>query len=56
MFKALVLQKDPDFSAAVREVDDSFLPEGDVTIDVEYSSLNFKDGLAITNRSPIVRS
>jgi len=56
MFKALVLDKNPDFSAAVREVDDSFLPEGDVTIDVEYSTLNYKDGLAITNRSPIVRS
>jgi acrylyl-CoA reductase (NADPH) len=37
-------------------VDDSFLPEGDVTIDVEYSTLNYKDGLAITNRSPIVRN
>jgi acrylyl-CoA reductase (NADPH) len=56
MFKALVLQKDPEFSAAVREIDDSFLPEGDVTVDVEYSTLNYKDGLAITNRSPIVRS
>jgi acrylyl-CoA reductase (NADPH) len=56
MFKALVLQKDPDFSASVREVDDSFLPEGDVTVDVEYSTLNYKDGLAITNRSPVVRT
>ena len=56
MFKALVLDKNPDFSAAVREVDDSFLPEGDVTLDVEYSTLNFKDGLAITNKSPVVRS
>lgn len=56
MFKALVLDKNPDFSASVREVDDSFLPEGDVTLDVEYSTINFKDALAITNRSPIVRS
>ncbi|MEO8807407.1 MAG: MDR family oxidoreductase [Burkholderiaceae bacterium] len=56
MFKALVLDKTPDFSAELREVDDSFLPGGDVTIDVEYSTLNYKDGLAITNRSPIVRS
>src|SRR6188472_1922139 len=56
MFKALVLDKNPDFSAAVREVDDSFLPDGDVTLDVEYSTLNYKDALAITNRSPIVRS
>jgi acrylyl-CoA reductase (NADPH) len=56
MFKALVLEKSPDFTAAVREVDDSFLPEGDVTIDVAYSTLNYKDALAITNRSPVVRS
>lgn len=56
MFKALVLDKSPDFSASVREVDDAFLPEGDVTIDVAYSTLNYKDGLAITNRSPVVRS
>ena len=34
MFKALVLEKAPDFQAAVREVDDSFLPAGDVTLDV----------------------
>src|SRR5437868_1388252 len=56
MFQALVLEKNPDFTAAVREVDDGFLPEGDVTVDVEYSTLNYKDGLAITNRSPVVRS
>jgi acrylyl-CoA reductase (NADPH) len=60
MFKALVLEKSPDFSAAVREVDDSFLPVfpdgGGVTIDIAHSTLNYKDGLAITNRSPVVRS
>ncbi|GAB3775876.1 MDR family oxidoreductase [Ramlibacter monticola] len=56
MFQALVLDKNPEFSATVREVDDSFLPEGDVTVAIEYSTLNFKDGLAITNRSPVVRS
>lgn len=56
MFQALVLEKNPDFSAAVREVDESFLPEADVTIEVAYSTLNYKDGLAITNKSPVVRS
>jgi acrylyl-CoA reductase (NADPH) len=56
MFPALVLDKSPEFSAAVREVDDAFLPEGDVTVAVAYSTLNYKDGLAITNRSPVVRS
>src|SRR6476660_1534398 len=56
MFKALVLDKSPEFAAAIREVDDGFLPAGDVTIDVAYSTLNYKDALAITNRSPVVRS
>ena len=32
------------------------MPEGDVTVSVAYSTLNFKDGLAITNKSPVVRS
>ncbi len=56
MFEALVLEKNPEFAATVREVDDSFLPEGDVTVDIDYSTLNYKDGLAITNKSPVVRS
>jgi acrylyl-CoA reductase (NADPH) len=56
MFKALVLEKDPEFSAAVREVDEDFLDDGDVTVAIEYSTLNYKDALAITNRGPIVRS
>ncbi len=60
MFKALVLDRpDGQFRAAVREVDESFLTAfdgGDVTVDIEYSTLNYKDALAITDRSPIVRS
>jgi acrylyl-CoA reductase (NADPH) len=56
MFKALVLDKAPEFSASLREVGDDFLPEGDVTVEVAYSTLNYKDALAITNRSPIARS
>lgn len=56
MFQALVLEKTPEFSAQVRQVDDTFLPEGDVTVDIHFSTLNFKDALAITNRSPVVRS
>ncbi|MEJ6023549.1 acrylyl-CoA reductase (NADPH) [Ramlibacter sp. PS4R-6] len=55
-FAALVLDKNPEFSASVREVGDDFLSDGDVTLDVEYSTLNYKDGLAVTNRSPVVRS
>lgn len=56
MFPALVLDKTDGFRADVREVDDDFLPEGDVTVAVAYSTLNYKDGLAITNRSPVVRA
>lgn len=60
MFNALVLDKTPEFTAAVRAVDDDFLPpvEADrsVTIDIDYSTLNYKDALAITNTSPVVRS
>lgn len=57
MFKALLLEKDEGgFRAGLREVDEASLPEGDVLIAVEHSTLNFKDGLAITNRGPVVRS
>jgi acrylyl-CoA reductase (NADPH) len=57
MFDALLLDKDDaGFRAALRAVDEAALPDGDVTIAVEYSTLNYKDALAITNRSPIVRA
>jgi acrylyl-CoA reductase (NADPH) len=56
MFQALVLEKTPAFRAEVRDVDDAVLGPGDVTLAVAYSTLNYKDALAILNRSPIVRS
>ena len=56
MFKALLLQNTDGFKASVAQVDEAQLPEGDVTVSVAYSTLNFKDGLAITNKSPVVRS
>ena len=57
MFKALYLTKEGDaFQARVAELDDGKLPEGDVVVRVAYSTINFKDALALTNRSPIVRS
>jgi len=55
MFKALLLEKNETFSATVKEVDDAALPAGDVTVKVDYSTLNYKDGLAITNKGPVVR-
>lgn len=49
MFRALVLEKDGDAAVAkLRELDESALPEGDVTVAVEYSTLNYKDGLALS--------
>lgn len=55
MFKALVLQKEPQFTAQIEEVDEGLLPLTDISVDVQYSTLNFKDGLAITNKGPVVR-
>jgi acrylyl-CoA reductase (NADPH) len=56
MYKAIELNKTEAFSARLVERDASTLPDGDVTVAVEYSTLNYKDGLAITNRGPVVRS
>ncbi len=56
LIKAVYLTKDGDaFNARVTQLDEKDLPEGDVTMRVEYSTINYKDALAITNKSPIVR-
>ena len=56
MFKAVLINKEQDnYSAQLQEIEESNLPEGNVTIDVQYSTLNYKDGLAITGKSPVVR-
>ena len=55
--KAILINKDDDgYQANLTEVDETGLPEGDVTVVVECSSLNYKDSLAITGSSPVVRS
>jgi len=57
MFKALQLSKQDElFTAGVVDIDEAALPPGDVQVRVEYSTLNYKDGLAITQKSPVVRS
>ena len=57
MFKAILLEKfEAGFQAAVKSVDEAGLPAGDVLVQVEHSTLNYKDGLAITNKSPVVRA
>ncbi|ABM02874.1 Alcohol dehydrogenase GroES domain protein [Psychromonas ingrahamii 37] len=56
MFKALILnQQDKKTIAEICQIDESQLPEGEVLIDVDYSSLNYKDGLAITGKGKVVR-
>lgn len=59
MFKALLLtkeNKEAPLGCALAELDDSSLPEGEVLVEVGYSTLNYKDSLAITGKSPVVRS
>ena len=56
MFKGILIEKDDaGYRAAVREMDESQLPAGDVTVRVSHSTLNYKDGLAITGKGPVVR-
>jgi acrylyl-CoA reductase (NADPH) len=55
-FKAIVINKS-DAGQAVRlaDFDDKDLMDGDVTVRVEYSTVNYKDGLAVTGKAPVVR-
>ena len=57
MFRALVLEKSElGFHAAVKNADEAGLPPGDVLVRLDHSTLNYKDGLAITNKGPVVRT
>ena len=56
MFKAIVLDKNEGiFQARLADLDEKALPEGDVVLAVDFSTVNYKDALALTNSSPIVR-
>ena len=56
MFSAIKIEKtEAGQTVGLAQIDESDLPEGDVTIDVAYSTLNYKDGLAMTGKSPVVR-
>ena len=58
MFRAILLTKNDDGStrAELTQLDDAQLPaDGEVTVAVDYSTINYKDGLAITGKSPVVR-
>jgi acrylyl-CoA reductase (NADPH) len=54
--KAILLTKSPDFAASMTDVDAAQLPPADVRVRVAYSTLNYKDALAITNKGPVVRT
>lgn len=58
MFRAVMLDQDDagTVTATVTELDDADLPDGEVTIDVEYSTVNYKDGLAYAGRPGVVSS
>ena len=60
MFRALYLEQNADKStvASIRQLEDAALPTFEskgVTVDVDFSTINYKDGLAITGKSPVVR-
>lgn len=55
-FKAIVVDKsDAGQQTSIRDFDESELMDGDVTVAVEWSALNYKDGLSITGKAPIAR-
>lgn len=56
MFNGILIEKDESgYRAAIKEIDDAQLPEGNVTVRVSHSTLNYKDGLAVTGKGPVVR-
>jgi acrylyl-CoA reductase (NADPH) len=57
MFKAILIEKTERGQLSyIANLTEDRLPEGDVDVDVIYSTLNYKDGLAITRKGPILRS
>ena len=57
MFKAILLEEsDGKVSASLQELEESRLPEGDVTVAVDYSTLNYKDGMVLKGIGRLVRS
>jgi len=56
MFRGILITKgDSGYKAELQNIEDSVLPDGDVRVQVQWSTLNYKDGLAITGQSPVVR-
>jgi acrylyl-CoA reductase (NADPH) len=56
MFQAILIEKSEDqYRSTLKDINDDHLPDGDVTVRVAYSTLNYKDALAITGKSPVIR-
>lgn len=55
-FKALVVESGDPYTVGIRPAEEDELPQGDVLVEVAYSSLNYKDGLAITGAGKVIRS
>ena len=57
MFHGMLIEKDDQgYRTTVKSIDENVLPAGDVTVKVLYSTLNYKDALAITGKAPVVRT
>lgn len=54
--KAILVTNDDAYEAKLTDIDESQLSDGDVLVQVDYSTLNYKDALAITGKSPVVRN
>jgi acrylyl-CoA reductase (NADPH) len=56
MFRAILIERDAQpYRANLKNLDEAQLPAGEVTVRIEYSTLNYKDALAITGKGPVVR-
>ena len=56
MFNAILIERDAEpYRATLKSLDEARLPLGEVTVRVEYSTINYKDALAITGSGPVVR-
>src|ERR1700691_3136975 len=56
MINAILIERDPPpYRASLKKIDESQMPAGAVPVRVEYSTLNYKDALAITGKGPVVR-
>ena len=55
-FKAIIINKDGEnFTREVKEIDQSFLKHGNVLVKIDYSSLNYKDGMILKNGGSLVK-